>query len=47
MKFGMKVGIHARDLRKRGKDFDEVFLREGDIDLPRVLRLLQEVGYGG
>jgi len=46
--FGEKIFFaHARDLRKRGAEFDEVFLGEGDIDFPRVLRLLQEVGYEG
>jgi len=46
--FGEKIFFaHARDLKKRGAEFDEVFLGEGDIDLPRILRLLQEVGYGG
>jgi len=46
--FGEKIFfVHARDLRKRGAEFDEVFLGEGDIDLQRVLRLLQEVGYRG
>jgi len=46
--FGKKIFFaHARDLRKRGEEFDEVFLGEGDIDIPRVLRLLQEVGYRG
>ena len=40
---------HARDLRRRRSNFhfEEVFLGEGDVDIPRVVKLLQAVGYEG
>jgi len=40
---------HARDLKKLRYPhrFEEVFLGEGDIDIPKTLRLLEAVGYEG
>ncbi len=38
---------HARDVVGNWEKFEEVFLNEGDIDYPRVLRLLIEAGFEG
>ena len=38
---------HARDVVGNWEKFEEVFLNEGDIDYPRVLRLLREAGFDG
>lgn len=38
---------HARDVVGNWKQFEEVFLNEGDIDYPRVLKLLKESGFDG
>lgn len=40
---------HARDLKKLRYPhrFEEVFLGEGDIDVPKTLKLLKAVGYQG
>jgi sugar phosphate isomerase/epimerase len=38
---------HARDVVGNWEKFDEVFLDDGDIDYPRVLRLIQETGFDG
>lgn len=48
--FGDKIFLaHARDLRKvrYPPRFEEVFLGEGHIDIPKTLRLLEAVGYRG
>lgn len=49
--FGKKILFaHARDLRRRSlssHQFDEVFLGEGDIDIPKVVKLLKAIGYEG
>jgi len=48
--FGDKIFLaHARDLKRLRYPhrFDEVFLGEGDIDIPKTLRLLEAIGYGG
>jgi len=48
--FGEKIFLaHARDLKKLRYPhwFEEVFLGEGDIDVPKTLRLLRAVGYDG
>ncbi|MEM2935819.1 MAG: mannonate dehydratase [Candidatus Bathyarchaeia archaeon] len=43
--FGEKIFFaHARDLRKKGAEFDEVFLGEGDIDLPRSFVSYRKLG---
>ncbi|MEM3693875.1 MAG: TIM barrel protein [Candidatus Bathyarchaeia archaeon] len=41
---------HVRNLVKHGKrfkDYEEVFLDEGDIDISRCIELLKEIGYRG
>ncbi len=49
--FGKKIFFtHARDIRrpKSGPyQFEEVFLGEGEVDLPKVVKLLQAVDYQG
>jgi len=48
--FGPKIFMaHARDLKKLRYPhrFEEVFLGEGDIDVPKTLRLLEAIGYEG
>jgi len=48
--FGDKIFLaHARDLKKLRYPhwFEEVFPGEGDIDMPKTLRLLKAVGYEG
>ena len=48
--FGDKIFLaHARNLRKLGHApyFEEVFLDEGDVDIPKTIRLLEAVGYDG
>ena len=48
--FGDKIFLaHARDLKKLRYPhrFEEVFLGEGDIDIPKTLRLLDAIGYDG
>jgi len=39
--------VHLRDFKRRGELFDEAPLGRGEIDFPRVLRLLKGVGYDG
>ncbi|MCZ6679332.1 MAG: TIM barrel protein [Candidatus Poribacteria bacterium] len=38
---------HARDVVGNWEGFEEVFLDEGEIDYPRVLRLVEETGFDG
>lgn len=48
--FGDKIFLaHARDLSKLKYPhrYDEVFLGEGDIDIPKTLILLDAIGYDG
>lgn len=48
--FGDKIFLaHARDLKKLRYPhrFEEVFLGEGDIDIPKTLMLLDAIGYDG
>jgi mannonate dehydratase len=48
--FGEKIFFaHARDLKKLRYPhrFEEVFLGEGDVDIPKTLRLLEAIGYKG
>jgi mannonate dehydratase len=42
---GKLFNIHYRNIRGGFLDFVETFPDEGDVDMPRVLRLLQELGY--
>jgi len=48
--FGEKIFFaHARDLKKLRYPhrFEEVFLGEGDVDIPKTLGLLEAIGYKG
>ena len=48
--FGDRIFLaHARDLKKLRYPhrFEEVFLGEGDIDIPKTLMLLDAIGYDG
>ena len=38
---------HARDVRGTGDDSEEVFLGEGDVNFPKVVKRLQEIEYEG
>lgn len=39
--------VHFRNIRGGRDRFQEVYPDEGDIDMPRVMRVLREVGYSG
>ncbi len=39
--------VHLRDFKRRGELFDETPLGTGEIDFPRVLKLLKTAGYDG
>lgn len=39
--------IHLRNVHGKVPHYRETFLDEGDIDVPRVLRILREHGFGG
>ncbi len=39
--------VHCRNVRGRVPRYAEVFIDEGDIDIPRVLRILHDQGFDG
>ncbi|MFM7183087.1 MAG: mannonate dehydratase [Verrucomicrobiales bacterium] len=39
--------VHFRNVRGKAPWYKETFVDEGDIDMPRVLRILQENGFNG
>lgn len=39
--------VHCRNVRGKVPHYDEVFIDEGDIDMPRVLGILREAGFDG
>lgn len=39
--------VHCRNVRGKVPNYDEVFIDEGDIDMVRVLRILQRQGFDG
>ncbi len=39
--------VHLRNVRGKVPDYEEVFIDEGDVDMHRVLRILQHNGYDG
>jgi mannonate dehydratase len=39
--------VHFRNVRGQVPNYREVFIDEGDIDMPRVLRILADNGFGG
>ncbi|MBN2433529.1 MAG: mannonate dehydratase [Acidobacteria bacterium] len=39
--------IHFRNIRGQRDNFQEVYLDEGDLDMVKVIQVLQEVGYEG
>jgi mannonate dehydratase len=48
--FGQKkkiFNVHFRNIRGRRDTFQEVYPDEGDIDMLKVMRVLQEIGYQG
>jgi mannonate dehydratase len=46
-KAGKVAYIHLRNVRGKVPDYNEVFVDEGDLDVPRVLRILHANGYQG
>ena len=39
--------LHARNVRGKVPDYQEVFIDEGDIDMPRALTILEQNGFDG
>jgi mannonate dehydratase len=39
--------VHFRNIRGKKNNFQEVYPDEGDLDMPRIIRTLHEVGYSG
>lgn len=39
--------VHFRNVRGKVPDYEEVFIDEGDIDMLRILRILNDCGYDG
>lgn len=39
--------VHLRNVRGSAPDYREVFLDEGDLDVPRVIEVLRDAGYDG
>lgn len=39
--------VHFRNVRGKVPRYEEVFVDEGDIDMPRIVRILHEAGYDG
>lgn len=49
-RFGRRGGIayvHCRNVRGRIPSYQEVFIDEGDVDVPRLLRTLESSGFDG
>lgn len=46
-KRGRIFNIHYRNIRGRRDDFQEVFVDEGDIDMPQIVRILMKYNYDG
>ncbi|HTP57918.1 MAG TPA: mannonate dehydratase [Spirochaetia bacterium] len=44
---GKLAYVHLRNVRGRIPRYHEVFIDEGDIDVPRVMRILKSNGYNG
>jgi mannonate dehydratase len=44
---GKIVNVHFRNIRGRRDDFQETYPDEGDLEMPRLMRLLIETGYSG
>ena len=43
-----KIGfVHCRNVRGKAPNYHEVFIDEGDVDVPRVLQILKKNGYDG
>jgi mannonate dehydratase len=41
------VYVHFRNVRGTPRDFQEVFLDEGDVDMVRMMQTYREVGFEG
>ena len=39
--------VHFRNIRGRFLDFQETFIDDGDVDMPKAMRVYEEVGYDG
>jgi mannonate dehydratase len=46
-KTGKIFNIHFRNIRGRRDDFQEVFVDEGDVDMPQIARILAKYSYDG
>jgi mannonate dehydratase len=44
---GKIFNVHFRNIKGRFLDFQETFPDDGDVDMPRALRVYKEVGYDG
>ena len=44
---GKVAYVHLRNVRGKVPNYVEVFVDEGDTDIPRVLRILHHAGYDG
>ncbi len=44
---GKIFNVHFRNIKGRFLDFSETLPDNGDVDMPRILRVYQEVGYDG
>jgi len=44
---GKLAYVHLRNVRGRIPSYHEVFIDEGDIDVPRIMRILKRNGYSG
>ena len=44
---GKIFNIHFRNIRGRRDDFQEVFVDEGDVDMPQIARILAKYNYDG
>ena len=44
---GKIVYVHFRNVKGTPKDFQEVFLDEGDVDMVKAMKVYKDVGFNG
>ena len=44
---GKIVYVHFRNVKGAPKDFQEVFLDEGDVDMVKAMKVYKDVGFNG